>query len=102
MYAEGHGVKLNYAEAVKWYRAAAEQGDATAQYNLGNMYLAGQGTEKDYVQAYVWFTLAASHAVDGAERQRDYVKLGMTPEDIAKAESIAKAWRPRHARLKRK
>ena len=26
------------SEAVKWYRLAAEQGDADAQYNLGIMY----------------------------------------------------------------
>jgi TPR repeat protein len=31
----------NYAEAVKWYRKAAEQGDADAQNNLGWMYARG-------------------------------------------------------------
>ena len=30
-----NGVKKNYKEAVKWYRLAAEQGDADAQNNLG-------------------------------------------------------------------
>ena len=28
----------DYSEAVKWYRLAADQGNATAQYNLGVMY----------------------------------------------------------------
>ena len=27
--------RKDYKEAVKWYRLAAEQGDASAQYNLG-------------------------------------------------------------------
>jgi len=39
----GQGVAQNYAEAVKWYRFAADQGGAKAQYNLGVMYENGQG-----------------------------------------------------------
>jgi len=31
----GQGVSQNYAEAVKWYHAAAEQGEPQAQFNLG-------------------------------------------------------------------
>jgi uncharacterized protein len=34
---EGRGVARDYAEAVRWYRKAAEQGDADAQCDLGNM-----------------------------------------------------------------
>ena len=32
---EGSGVNQDYKEAVKWYRLAAEQGDAYGQFNLG-------------------------------------------------------------------
>ena len=35
MYENGKGVPQDDAEAVKWYRMAAEQGDADAQFNLG-------------------------------------------------------------------
>ena len=35
MYADGEGVPLDDAEAVRWYHLAAEQGHATAQHNLG-------------------------------------------------------------------
>jgi len=38
MYSEGQGVPQNYAEAAKWYRLAADRGDAQAQYNLGLFY----------------------------------------------------------------
>ena len=31
MYKDGKGVQQDYAEAVKWYRKAAEQGKANAQ-----------------------------------------------------------------------
>ncbi len=30
MYANGQGVPQDYAEAARWYRMAAEQGDASA------------------------------------------------------------------------
>ena len=36
MYGNGNGVLQDYAEAVKWYRLSAEQGDAGAQ-TLGVM-----------------------------------------------------------------
>ncbi len=35
MYTLGFGVPQDYAEAMKWYRLAAEQGLAGGQYNLG-------------------------------------------------------------------
>ena len=53
------GVPQDYKEAVKWYRLAAEQGDATAQYNLGIMYDNGQGVPQDYKEAIKWYRLAA-------------------------------------------
>ena len=37
MYDKGDGVLKDSAEAVKWYRKSAEQGNANAQNNLGNM-----------------------------------------------------------------
>jgi TPR repeat protein len=46
-------------EAVKWYRKAAEQGDATAQYSLGLMYYNGKGVPKDDVEAVKWYRKAA-------------------------------------------
>ena len=37
MYANGIGVPKNEEEALKWYRLAADQGYASAQFNLGAM-----------------------------------------------------------------
>ena len=49
----------DYAEAVKWYRKAAEQNYAVAQYNLGCCYDNGQGVAKDYAEAVKWYRKAA-------------------------------------------
>ncbi len=59
MYANGSGVPQDDAEAVRWYRLAADQGVALAQYNLGLMYQFGSGVPQDDVQAHMWFNLAA-------------------------------------------
>ena len=46
-------------EAVKWYRKAAEQNHAKAQYNLGVCYAHGEGVAKDQVEAAKWYRKAA-------------------------------------------
>jgi hypothetical protein len=42
-YLEGDGVAADETEAVKFYRKAAEQGNADAQYSLGLLYASGRG-----------------------------------------------------------
>jgi TPR repeat protein len=59
MYEKGQGVPQDYKTAVKWYKLAAEQGDADAQYNLGVMYAEGKGVPQDYKTAVKWYRLAA-------------------------------------------
>ena len=46
-YARAKAWGKDQAEAVKWYRKAAEQNDAKAQFNLGVCYDDGQGVAKD-------------------------------------------------------
>ena len=38
-------------KSIRWYRKAAEQGDADAQYNPGVMYDKGEGVPEDDIQA---------------------------------------------------
>jgi TPR repeat protein len=38
-------------EAAKWFRKAADQGYAPAQYNLGLLYLSGQGVAQSNLEA---------------------------------------------------
>lgn len=53
------GVKQDYAEAVKWYRKAVEQGLAEAQNNLVVMYNQGQGGKRNLTEAAKWWTKSA-------------------------------------------
>jgi uncharacterized protein len=50
---------MDAVEAVKWYRKAAEQGHADAQYKLGLCYAKGDGVPVDAVEAVNWFRKAA-------------------------------------------
>jgi TPR repeat protein len=56
---------------VKWYRKAAEQGDASAQHYLGLMYEKGKGIKKSDVYAFQWFNIAASNGDKTAKAYRD-------------------------------
>lgn len=58
-YRTGTDTPENFAESIRWYRAAAELGLADAQNNLGAMYLSGQGTDKNPVEAAYWYLKAA-------------------------------------------
>ena len=59
MYSSGLRVARDDAEAVRWYRLAAEQGNATAQTALGDMYSSGRGVAQDDAEAVRWYRLAA-------------------------------------------
>ena len=50
---------MDQAAAFKWYLKAAQQGDAVAQNQVGNMHATGQGTAKNYAEAMSWYTKAA-------------------------------------------
>ena len=53
------GIPENLDEAVKWYRKAAENGHARAQYFMGKSYHSGAGVPKDQVDAFKWWRKAA-------------------------------------------
>lgn len=51
--------KGRYDQALAIWRAEAEQGDSSAQNNMGVLYARGQGVERDTVAAVTWFRRAA-------------------------------------------
>ena len=58
-YFYGRGTETNRAEAVRWYRLAAEAGDPDAQASLGLCLLRGWGCERNFEEAFSWYRLAA-------------------------------------------
>ena len=96
MYDGGQGVLQDYKEAVKWYRLAAEQGHANAQANFGVMYHYGYGVPRDYSRAHMWFNLASAAGEATATADRDIIAKKMTPQQIEKAQEMAKACQARN------
>ena len=66
---------------------AAEQGEATSQYNLGVMYAAGEGVPKDDVEAAKWFREAAEQGDANAQSSLGvmYTNGEGVPEDFIEA-----------------
>jgi hypothetical protein len=49
MFAQGRGVAQSDAKAARWFRKAADQGNAGAQYNLGAIFAQGRGVAQSDV-----------------------------------------------------
>ena len=94
LYLDGHGVPQSSAEAVNWFRRAAEQDYAPAQHNLGAMYGTGQGVKRDYIQAYKWLNLCAAKGNSGCVTQRDLLAKKLKPAQIAEAQRLATEFQP--------
>jgi len=66
-YGEGEGVAQDYAEAAKWFRKAAEQGDMFSQFATGSNFEQGQGVAKDLAEALRWYRKAADQGYARAQ-----------------------------------
>jgi TPR repeat protein len=75
---------------VKWYTLAAEQGRASAQYNLGAVYGKGQGVPQDDIYAHMWGNIASSNGDEDGGKLRDIAAEQMTPSQIEKAQKLAR------------
>jgi len=90
MYRNGNGAQKDDKEAAKWYRKAAEQGVARAQFNLGSMYYKGQGVLEDDVTTYAWWNIAATNGHEAAKKRKPIVAKFLTADQIAEGEALAK------------
>ena len=63
--------KKDYKEAFRLWLPLAEEGDAIAQFNLGQMYRRGQGVPQDYAEAIKLWKLAAEQGNAGAQHHLD-------------------------------
>ena len=81
------------AEAARWYRLAAGQGLADAQFSLGDRYESGKGVPQDYLQAHMWYNLAAAQGQVLAREGRSRVERKLTPSAVLEAQRLAREWK---------
>ena len=87
MYDTGVGVAQDAAEAVRWFRLVAEQGDALAQFDLGVMYATGGGVPQDDAAAQ-----PRDLSAGGWERDLRLRPAGVTPRSESRLSPIL-VWR---------
>lgn len=68
----------------------ANQGNATAQYDLGAMYSDGQGVRQDYAKAHDWYLKAASQG--NATAQFNLGMMYVKGEGVRQSKATAKKW----------
>jgi TPR repeat protein len=86
-------------EAVKWAQRAADQSHAEAQCLLSICYGTGEGVPRNYVQAYKWASLASAHGLETAKPILSGLEqYGMTAEQIAEGQRLAREFKPTVAR----
>ena len=89
-YESGRGVSKDAAQAIIWFRRAAEQGYDEAQYTLGCCYNGDDGFPKNPGEAITWWGKAAAQGYADAE-----YCLGLsyfTGEGVAKNPAEAAKW----------
>ncbi len=104
----------DFSAAAGWFRKAAQQNDAEAQFNLGACYQNGEGVAKDYAEAAKWFRRAAEQNYADAQLSlggchylgqgaaKDHVEAyawislaaGTVKDAAAKRDGLAKAMSP--------
>jgi TPR repeat protein len=80
----------NYSEAMRWYRMAADQGDAAAQVNVGGLYANGWGVPQNYPEAMQWFRKAADQG--NASAQNDVGGLFANGRGVPRDYTEAMRW----------
>ena len=63
MYHDGKGTPINYKEALKWFKQAANLGNSSAQYNLGLMHLYGHEVFKSNIEFSIFFNIEAHTSI---------------------------------------
>jgi hypothetical protein len=55
----------------------------------------GHGATQDYVLAHVWWNLSASNGSKYGLANRKWLEKKMTPQQIEKAQEMARNWKPK-------
>lgn len=112
-YRLGYATKVDYAQAAKYYTAAAKHGLAQSQAALAYLYETGQGVPRDDEQAYKWYLISqfvTVHPVmEDDERCKEFaalpelnladIKSNITQAQMVKAQAEADDWAAAHRPL---
>jgi TPR repeat protein len=85
----------NPEEALKWWKAAGDQGYPRALYRLSMAYSAGKAVPKDLSLSYAYFKLSQM----APKKNVNEFATRLTKEELAKAEKMVAEWKPQPTAL---
>lgn len=92
------------AEAISWWKRAAAQGHAEAQFMLATQYLYGLAIPADYSEAYRWALIASQSAQLSESARNEVLKLmaeirgRLSPVELKAAQEAAMGFRAKGER----
>jgi hypothetical protein len=75
----------NYAKARRLIRPLANDGDASAQFNLGLMYATGQGVQQDNAAAALWSPAQINEAAEARTRNGSQLRSQLLIKGVCSA-----------------
>ena len=88
-YYYGTFVKQDYAQAMRWYKKAAQLGDGFAYYMIAYMYYYGNGVEENNEEAWRWAKEGADRGVANCIYFKGQIcKEGFAPSEFKQADCI--------------
>ncbi len=87
-------VPPKYDEAAVWFRRAAHQDSATAQWFMGRLYASGSGVPKDPMLAHMWYSLAAAQGHKAALKDSNALAELILPDQLAESQIRVQEWSP--------
>lgn len=90
MHRNGTEVPSDPEEALFWYRKAAEQGSAEAEFAIGEMCRNGEGVSADDRKALAWFCKAANRGL--AKAQLEVGEMYLAGEGVPRRPVDGLAW----------
>jgi TPR repeat protein len=85
----------NPEEALKWWKAAGDQGEPGALYSLSMAHAAGIGTPKDFSLSYAYYKLSKR----APKKNVDEMASVLSKPELEKAEKLVSEWRPQPTAL---
>jgi TPR repeat protein len=89
---EAKGGPRDTAQAVRWWRIAAEGGDGDSAAKLGAALHLGQGVAADQVAAMGWLIVGATRQSTLVRGFFARVEAGLSAEQRAEAQALATRW----------
>ena len=99
-YYKGDGIAIDYSQALRWFKAAANNEAAArkdlalAQSALGSIYGYGYGVDVNPILGYAWANLANAGGDEDAKKLLSALEKTMTPQQVRKAQQLSSSWQP--------